>query len=94
MAGPSLKGKSVLAITRDIAEGFFFLNPIVLKGFDTDGLKELYYNMVKVQTEIRAEKFPSADSDAIRRRNIKLQRLHNSIFILKSFAKERRIIIY
>lgn len=94
MAGPTLKGKSVLAIARDIAEGFFFLNPIVLKGFEGDGLKELYYNMIKVQTEIRAEKFPASDVKAIRRRNIKLQRLHNSMFILKNFAKEMRINLY
>lgn len=94
MAGPSLKGKSVLAIAKDIADGFFFLNPIILKGFDEEGLKELYHNLIKVQSEIRGEKFPTNDVEAIRRRNMKLQRLHNSMFILKNFARERRIFLY
>jgi hypothetical protein len=94
MAGPSLKGKSIIAIARDIADGFFFLNPIILKGFDEDGLKDLYYNIIKVQSEIRGEKFPNNDVEAIRRRNMRLQRLHNSMFIIKNFARERRIFLY
>lgn len=94
MAGPSLKGKSVLAVARDLSEGFFFLNPIVLKGFDEEGLKELYYNIIKIQSEIRGEKFPANEPEAIRKRNMRLQRLHNSMFILKSFARERRIYLY
>lgn len=94
MAGPSLKGKSILVIVLDIADGFFFLNPIILKGFDEEGLKELYHNIIKVQSGIRGEKFPNNNPDAIRKRNIKLQRLHNSLFILKNFARERRIFLY
>ena len=94
MAGPSLKGKSVVAIARDISDGFFFLNPIVLKGFDEEGLKDLYYNIIKVQSGIRGEKFPSNDAEGIRSRNMRLQRLHNALFILKNFARERRIFLY
>jgi len=94
MPGQSLKGKSIVALVRDIADGFFFLNPIVLKGFDEDGLKELYHNIIKIQTEIRGDKFPLNDVEAIRRRNMRLQRLHNSMFILKNFARERRIFLY
>lgn len=94
MAGPSLKGKSIVAIVKDIAEGFFSINPIILKGFDEEGLRELYYNIIKIQSEIRGEKFPTNDAEAIRRRNMRLQRLHNSMFILKNFARERRIYLY
>ncbi len=93
MAGPGLKGKSVVAIAKDISEGFFFLNPIVLKGFDEESIKELYYVIIKTSTEIRGEKFPNNDPEAIRRRNLRLQRLHNTAFVLKSFARERRIIL-
>ncbi len=93
MAGLSLKGKSIVAIVKDIAEGFFSVNPIILKGFNEEGLKELYYSIIKIQSEIRGEKFPNNDPEAIRRRNMRLQRLHNSMFILKNFARERRIIL-
>mgnify|MGYP001566727634 CR=1 FL=1 len=93
MAGPGLKGKSVVAIAKDISEGFFFLNPIILKGFDDESIKELYYNITKISSEVRGEKFPNNDPEAIRRRNMRLQRLHNSAFVLRSFARERRIIL-
>jgi hypothetical protein len=46
---------------------------------------------MKVQMEIRAEKFPFNDVHAIRRRNMRLQRLHTSLIILKNFSRERRI---
>lgn len=87
----SLRGKSLTAVARDIAEGYVTVNPLFLKPLDIDSIKGLYQNLQKVQVEIRAEKFPFNDTPAIRMRNLKLQRLHSSMSIIRNFVKERRI---
>jgi hypothetical protein len=87
----SLRGKSVNAVARDIAEGYVIVNPIFLKPLDVESIKGLYEQLMKVQMEIRGEKFPFKDVNAIRSRNMRLQRLHTSIMIIKNFVKERRI---
>jgi len=90
---PTIRGKSLKAITYDIAEGYVVVNPIFLKPLDDDSLKGLYHELMKTQTEIRADKFPHGDTQAIRWRNTKLQRLYSASMIIKNFARERRIIL-
>lgn len=90
---PTIRGKSLKAITYDIAEGYVVVNPIFLKPLDDDSLKGLYHELVKTQTEIRGEKFPHGDTRAIRWRNTKLQRLYSASMIIRNFARERRIIL-
>ncbi|OGW56986.1 MAG: hypothetical protein A2Z09_06435 [Nitrospirae bacterium RBG_16_43_8] len=85
----TLRGKSLTAVARDIAEGYVTVNPIFLKPLDAESLEGLYRQIVKVQTEIRGEKFPHGNINLIRGRNIRLQRLHSSLMIIRNFAKER-----
>jgi len=88
-----LRGKSVGAVARDVAEGFFTINPLVLKKFDSEGVKALYHQLRKLQTVVRGEEFPLHDVLAIRGRNTRLQRLHGAIVILEHTAKERKIVL-
>ena len=90
---PTIRGKSLKAITYDIAEGYVVVNPIFLKPLDDDSLKGLYHELMKTQTEIRGDKFPHGDTQAIRWRNTKLQRLYSASMIIRNFARERRIIL-
>lgn len=87
-----IRGKSPKAVAYDIAEGYITVNPIFLKPLNRDELKELYQEIIKVQTAIRAEKFPFSDIPAIRMRNMRLQRLHLAGTIIKNFARERRFL--
>ncbi|MBI4838670.1 MAG: hypothetical protein HY806_05915 [Nitrospirae bacterium] len=84
-----IRGKSLLAVARDIADGYVIVNPLFLKPIDAESLKGLCQNIIKVQTEIKGEKFPYNDVAAIRTRNMKLQRLHSSLMIIRNFARER-----
>jgi hypothetical protein len=84
-----IRGKSLLATARDIADGYAIVNPLFLKPLDAEALKGLYQNIMKVQTEIKGEKFPYNDVAAIRTRNMKLQRLYSSLMIIRNFARER-----
>jgi hypothetical protein len=90
---PAIRGKSLKAITFDIAEGYVVVNPLFLKPLDNASLKGLYHEIVKTQNVIRGEKFPHSDAKAIRWRNTRLTRLHSAAMIIKNFARERRIII-
>ncbi len=88
---PNVRGKSLRAIIRDVADGYVSVNPLFLKPFDSEALKEFYKELARVQIEIRSEKFPTSDILAIRARNLKLQRLYSAAMIIRNFARERRI---
>lgn len=88
---PNVRGKSNKAITMDVAEGYVAVNPIFLKPFDPETLKEFYHEIDKAQKFLRSEKFPANDIQAIRLRNLKLQRLYLATVIIRTFARERRI---
>ena len=86
-----IRGKSPKSVSIDIAEGYTIVNPLFLKPLDADTLKGLYHEIMKIGAEIRGEKFPHNDVMAIRRRNMKLQRLHAAAMIIKNFARDKRI---
>jgi len=86
-----LNGKSLEAITKDIEEGFFVLNPLTLKKMETEHYKPLHLSIRKEMISVRAEAFPAHDLAGIRRRNGRLQRLRQALAILENFAKEKRI---
>ena len=87
----NIRGKSLKAIIRDVAEGYVIVNPLFLKGFDQETLRDFYAEVAKIQNEIRAERFPTRDTLAIRGRNLKLQRLFAATMIIRNFARERRV---
>jgi len=86
----NVRGKSNKALTVDVAEGYVAVNPLFLKSFDPESLKEFYQQIDKTQKELRAEKFPTNDVQAIRMRNLRLQRLYQAQMIIRNFARERR----
>jgi hypothetical protein len=91
MAESGFRGKSMRAIAVDVAEGYVSVNPLFLKKFDKDMLKDLYEHLNKALTGTRNEKIDLQDQAAIRFRNMKLQRLHNAIIIVRNSAREKRI---
>ena len=88
---PNIRGKSFKALARDISEGYLTVNPIFLKPLDVESIKGLYQEILKVQGEVRGEKFPFNDPQAIRLRNLRLQRLHTASMIMRTFARDRRV---
>lgn len=91
MAESGFRGKSLRAITNDVAEGLISINPLFLKKFDKDMLKDLYESINKTMTLVRNEKVVLSDTVALRMRNLKLQRLHNALIVIKNSAREKRI---
>lgn len=93
MAQFQIKGKSIMALARDIVEGYSYLNSVLLKKFDGEAFKGLHHALRKIQNEVRAEKFPLHDVTRLRRRNLRLQRLHQAIAVLEYAAKERKFML-
>jgi hypothetical protein len=87
----NVRGKSLKAMIRDVAEGYVVVNPLFLKSFDHETLRDFYIEISKVQVEIRAERFPTHDVLAIRSRNLRLQRLFAATMIIRNYARERRV---
>lgn len=87
----ALRGKSMKQVANDVVEGYISINPIFLKKFDKDMLKELFETLSKAMTEARNLPAPFHDQIAMRNKNMKLQRLHNAIIILRNVAREKRI---
>jgi hypothetical protein len=91
MAESGFRGKSMKAVAYDVAEGYVSVNPLFLKKFDKDMLKDLFENLTKAMTSTRNEKLDLSDQASVRTRNMKLQRLHNALIILRNTAREKRI---
>lgn len=91
MAEGGFRGKSMRVVAVDVAEGFISVNPLFLKKFDKDMVKELYDHLNKALTGTRNDKIDLTDQVALRTRNMKLQRLHNAMIIIRNVAREKRM---
>ena len=91
MAEGGFRGKSMRVVAIDVAEGYVSVNPLFLKKFDKDMVKELYDHLNKALTSTRNEKTDFTDQAVLRTRNMKLQRLHNAMIVLRNIAREKRI---
>jgi hypothetical protein len=89
--GSGVGGKSMKQVATDVAEGYTTMNPLVLKKFDKDMIKELYEHLNKAMTGARNIPVPTNDVAAMRTKNMKLQRLHNALIIVRNNAREKRI---
>jgi hypothetical protein len=91
MVESGFRGKSMRVVAMDVAEGYVSVNPLFLKKFDKDMVKELYDHLNKTLTLTRNEKTDFTDFVVLRTRNMKLQRLHNAMIVLRNIAREKRI---
>ncbi len=86
----TFRGKSMKAVAVDVAEGYASVNPLFLKKFDKDMVKELYEHLNRALTATRIEKIELTNQTAVRTRNMKLQRIHNAMIIVRNTAREKR----
>ena len=75
-------GGSAYAMSRDIAEGLVLVNANVLKKFAPVELKQLTFELDRVQKEVRAEQPPGDDTQAIQKRGRKLSRITSAMQII------------
>jgi poly-gamma-glutamate capsule biosynthesis protein CapA/YwtB (metallophosphatase superfamily) len=82
-------GGSAYAMSRDIAEGLILVNANTFKKFTPGELKQLSFELDKVQKEARAEQPAGDDTQAIQKRGRKLSRITTAMNIINSTMIKR-----
>ncbi len=77
-------GGSAYAMSHDIAEGMVLVNQNTFKKFTPAELKQLAFELDKVQKEIRAEQPAGDDTQAIQKRGRTLSRISQALMIINA----------
>ncbi len=80
-----------LTLARDIGDGYQSLSPTALKKFTPMEMKTVNASLQKVLREVRGEVPPPGDTEAIRRKNFRMQRLNQAIVMLTNYCRQHRI---
>ena len=80
----SFIGGSAYAMSHDIAEGMILINANVLKKFTPEELRQLSFELDKVQKEIRGEQPAGDDTQAIQKRGRKLSRITQALMMINA----------
>ena len=83
-------GGSAYAMSRDIAEGLILVNANTFKKFSVAELKQLQFELDKVQKEARAELPPGDDTQAIQKRGRKITRITAALQIINAAMVTRK----
>jgi hypothetical protein len=75
-------GGSAYAMSHDIAEGMILVNTNTFKKFTPAELKQLAFELDRVQKEARAEQPAADDTQAIQKRGRKLGRITTAMQII------------
>jgi hypothetical protein len=82
-------GGSAYAMARDVAEGQLLLNPNVLKKLVDPELRQLAFELDKVQKECRADQPAGDDTQAIQKRGRKLSRITAALNMINQVMVSR-----
>jgi hypothetical protein len=85
----SFIGGSAFAMSRDIAEGLILINANILKKFSPEELRQLTFELDKVQKEIRGEQPAGDDTQAIQKRGRKLSRITQALILINATMVRR-----
>ena len=91
LGGGTAESRSLVSLAKDVMEGYLLLNPLVLKRYDHNGCKEINRHLRKLQTSVRMEGVDTANQEALRLRNHRLQRLNQALAVLENYAKVNKI---
>ncbi len=80
-----------LVMAREIGDGFRSLTPATLKRYTATDLKVINTSLQQVLRETRAEVTPAEDAEAVRKKNLRLQRLNQAIVSLTNHCRQHRI---
>jgi hypothetical protein len=82
-------GGSAYGMSRDIAEGLILVSQNTFKKFSVAEMKQLQFELERVQKEIRSEQPVQDDTQAIQKRGRKLGRITTALSILNMAAIKR-----
>jgi hypothetical protein len=80
-----------LVIAREIGDGFRSLTPASLKRYTPGDLKVINSSLQQVLRETRGEVTAPDDAEAVRKKNLRMQRLNRAIVTLTNFCRQHQI---
>lgn len=80
-----------LNMARDIGDGFQSLTPASLKKYTPADLKIVHNSLQQILRDTRAEVPPAGDAEAVRKKNLRMQRLNQAIMTLANHCRQHRI---
>ena len=75
----------------DISNGLVLVNKAVFKKYSPQDLKIIFVNLRTVLRDIRATFVETSNFDAIKEKNVRMQRINNAITVLSHYCKVLRI---
>ena len=78
-------------MVRDIAGGYILTTERTLRPFGRTDLDKVQYEIDRRLRGIRGDQPSLDDQDAIRDRNMKIQRLNSALVVLRAFRQRRKI---
>ncbi len=84
-------GSNPRKLAYDVAQGFQQFNPAVLRQYQLEDLRAVYFNLNIALREIRARKVSFEDFDALKDRNMRIRRLTQAINGIQIFSKSKNI---
>lgn len=80
-------------LAADISEGFTNVTMATLKKYTQQDLKTININLNIVLRELRQQQVPLEDVMAIKKKNMKIQRVNQAMSVIRNYCKKKRIII-
>jgi hypothetical protein len=87
----SFTGTSPKMIARDIADGYILLTMANVRKYSEAQIRVLSQNITIVEREIRAEQFEPNDTDNVKKKHMRLQRLFRAKTLVNEYAKKWKI---
>ena len=87
----AILGGNPKMLARDISDGFVILNMANIRKYTNQDIHELFQNIMIVQREIRQEQVELKDVEAVKKKQMRLQRLFRAITTITTYAKPRKI---
>ena len=80
-------------LAQDIADGYANITLATLKKYTPNDLKTINVNLAIVTRELRQEQIPLEDIMALKKRNMKLQRVNHALSVIRTYCRKKRIVI-
>jgi len=79
------------SLAMDIADGFASLSPATLRRYSPSDIKIIHNNLNLVLREIRGEVIPPEDLMGIKKKNLRIQRINQTLLALSNYCRSQRI---
>lgn len=80
-----------LHMARDIGDGLQSLTPAAMKKYTAADLKIVHNSLQQILRDARAEVPAAGDAEAVRKKNLRMQRLNQAIMTLANHCRQQRI---